>query len=102
MQMKGYQAGISEFSEASSAVFGISTDDQARNTEFAESLDLEFVLLSDTKGEVASAYGVHLEGPNMAKRVTFVVGQDKKIAYVGEGREAMDPNFAAGACAKLQ
>ena len=101
MEMKRYQAGIEDFEKADSLVFGISTDDLEQNKKFAESLNLDFSLLSDTEGSVASKYGVLIEGRNMAKRVTFVIGQDGKIAYVAEGAEAMDPTKAAEACDKL-
>ncbi len=99
--MKRYQSGISDFTESDSLVFGISTDALEENTRFAESLDLDFVLLSDEDGTVANEYGVLMEGRTMAKRTTFVIDKEGKIAYVAEGREAMDPTAAASACAKL-
>ena len=100
--MKRYQSGISEFTESESLVFGISTDPVATNTEFAESLDLEFVLLSDEDGAVAGKYGALIEGRNMAKRISFVIGKDGKVAHIAEGRDAMDPTVTAGACSKLK
>ena len=100
--MKGYQSGIAQFTESNSVVFGISTDTRERNKEFAESLDLDFVLLSDEDGAVASAYGVLMSGMNMASRTTFVVGKDGKIAFVESGGGAIDPAGAAGACAGRQ
>ncbi len=100
--MKRYQSGISDFTESDSLVFGISTDTPDKSREFAESLGLEFALLSDTDGAVASKYGVLMGNGKMAKRVTFVVGQDGKIAFVGQGGDAMDPNAAAGACSELK
>lgn len=100
--MKGYQAGISDFTGNDSVVFGISTDALETNKEFAESLDLEFILLSDVEGAVADSYGVLIEGRNMANRTTFVVDKDGKIAFVEEGMGALDPASAAGACASLK
>ena len=99
--MKGYQSGIAQFTESDSVVFGISTDKIATNTEFAEALELGFVLLSDEDASVATNYGVLIEGMNMANRVTFVVGRDGKIAYVESGNGAIDPVGAAGACSQL-
>jgi peroxiredoxin Q/BCP len=99
--MKGYQSGIAQFTETDSVVFGVSTDPVATNTEFAQSLDLDFALLSDEDGSVAAAYGVLMAGGKMASRTTFVVGTDGKIAYVESGMGAMDPAGAAGACSKL-
>ncbi len=100
--MKRYQSGISEFTKSDSLVLGISTDELARNQEFATSLDLAFPLLSDHDGSVAKKYGVLIEGGSMAKRTTFVVGKDGKIAYIAEGGEAMDPTAAASACSQLK
>ena len=99
--MKGYQAGISDFTGADSVVFGISTDELSRNKEFAESLELQFALLSDIGGEVAQAYGVYIEGMKIANRVTFVVDKEGKIAFVESGAGAMDPVGAASACSSL-
>ena len=100
--MKGYQAGISDFTTTDSVVFGISTDALETNKEFAESLELEFALLSDVDGAVAKEYGVLMDGRNFAKRATFVIDKEGKIAYFEEGMGAMDPVGAAGACGKLK
>ena len=102
MQMKKYQLGIKDFTENESLVFGISTDEVAKSKEFAESLDLQFVLLSDPEGKVAADYGVLMSSGKMAKRVTFVIGQDGKVAFVGEGGDAMDATAAASACGQLK
>lgn len=99
--MKRYQAGIDEFAGNDAQVYGISTDELSKNKEFAESLGLGFPLLSDAEGTVAGKYGVLMPSGSMAKRVTFVIGQDGKIAFVGTGRDAMDPAGAAGACSQL-
>ena len=99
--MNRYQSGIKEFTESDSLVFGVSTDELSKNKEFAESLSLEFELLSDEGGKVAGEYGVLMDEYPVAKRVTFVVGKDGKIAYIAEGKEAMDPTSAASACSKL-
>ena len=99
--MKGYQAGINDFTTADSVVFGISTDALETNKEFAESLDLEFALLSDADGAVATSYGVLMDGRNFAKRVTFVIDKEGKVAFTEEGMGALDPVGAAGACSKL-
>ena len=100
--MKGYQAGISQFIDADAVVFGISTDTLQVNKDFAESLDLEFALLSDEDGAVARSYGVLMAGRNFAKRATFVIDRQGKIAHFEEGMGAMDPAGAARACSGLK
>ena len=100
--MKGYQAGINDFTTSDSVVFGISTDTIETNTEFAESLDLEFALLSDVDGAVAKSFGVLMDGRNFANRVTFVIDKEGKVAFFEEGMGALDPVGAASACGKLK
>lgn len=103
MEMKGYQAGISDFTGSDSIVFGISTDKLDDNKRFAEELELDFALLSDTDASVINQYGGTMEQyAGLAKRVTYVVGKDGKVAYIGEGAEAMNPAGAASACEGLQ
>jgi thioredoxin-dependent peroxiredoxin len=72
-------------------------DNLETQTKFADSLKTPFPLLSDADGAVARAYGVYNEA-GYANRVTFVIGKDGKIAKVFEGREALDPAPALGAC----
>ena len=102
MEMKGYQAGISEFAGSDSVVFGISADKLEDNKRFAEELELDFALLSDVDVAVINQYGGTMEQyAGLAKRVTYVVGKDGKVAYIGEGGEAMDPTGAQSACQGL-
>ena len=103
MEMNRYQAGISDFTDSDSVVFGISTDKLDDNKKFAADLELDFALLSDEGGAVASQYGGMMERfPTAAKRVTYVVGKDGRIAYIGEGGDAMDPAGAKAACQGLE
>jgi peroxiredoxin Q/BCP len=62
------------------AYFAASVDDAETNKKFAESLDLDYPILSDPGKETAEAYGV-LRG-NFAARHTFYIGPDGKILYV--------------------
>ena len=99
--MKGYQADISTFTGSDSVVFGISTDPLDTNKKFAESLNLEFAILSDEDGAVSKNYDVLMAERKMSSRATFVVGKDGKIAHVETGGAAIDPAGAADACSKL-
>ena len=102
MQMNGYQAGISDFVDTDSIVFGISADTLEDNKKFAADLGLDFTLLSDVDAAVINQYGGTMEQyAGIARRVTYVVGKDGRIAYIGEGGEAMDPTGAMSACQGL-
>ena len=62
------------------AYFAASIDDADTNRKFAESLELDYPILSDPGKEVARAYGV-LEG-DYASRHTFYIGPDGRILHV--------------------
>ena len=99
--MKGYQADIQTFTGSDSVVFGVSTDPLQTNKEFAESLSLEFAILSDEDGAVAKKYDVLMAERKMASRATFVVDKGGKIVHVETGSSAIDPAGAANACGNL-
>ena len=101
-EMKGYQTGISHFTDSSTVVFGVSTDDVETNKKFAASLGLEFALLSDPSGEVAKKYGVYNAARNVASRKTFVIDKEGKITHTEEGRDAIDISGTAMACSRLK
>ena len=102
MEMNRYQAGISDFTGSDSIVFGISADKLEDNKKFAAELGLDFSLLSDVDAKVINQYGGTMEQyAGLAKRVTYVVGKDGRIAYIGEGAEAMNPAGAKDACLGL-
>ena len=64
------------------AYFAASCDTVEKNTEFAKSLDLDYVILSDPKKDVAKAYGVVHEGREVPERWTFVIGEDGTIRHI--------------------
>ena len=51
------------------------------NKKFAESLDLDYPILSDPSKETAKAYGV-LTDDGYADRWTFIIGKDGKLLDV--------------------
>ena len=66
------------------AYFAASIDRPETNRRFAESLELDFAILSDPEKRVARAYGV-LRGLGMyTARQTFYVGQDGVLLFVDE------------------
>ncbi|MEV8585810.1 peroxiredoxin [Streptomyces sp. NPDC051180] len=72
-----------EFRAAGALPVGISSDDVARQQEFAERHSLGYPLLSDPEGAIRERFGVK-RGFSLAptKRVTFVIGQDRRIVEV--------------------
>jgi peroxiredoxin Q/BCP len=98
--MTAYQGGIAKFTNTDSIVFGISADDVETNKKFAESLNLEFALLSDTGGATIKAYGI-LNERGMANRTTFIVDKKGLIQEVISGGDAISIDGAASACSRL-
>jgi peroxiredoxin Q/BCP len=64
------------------AYFAASVDTPEDNKKFAESLGLDFPLLSDPGKQVASAYGVVTPERQLAQRWTFYIGVDGRILFV--------------------
>ena len=80
-------------------VFMVSMDAPEKNAEFAKSLKASLVLLSDPKGEVASAYGVSGMGGMYARRWTFYVDKDGTVRAVD--REVKTATAGPDIAAKL-
>jgi len=57
-------------------------DSPETNRKFAESLELDYPILSDPTKETARAYGVARMFGLYAARHTFYVGPDGKIAWI--------------------
>jgi peroxiredoxin len=65
-------------------------------------LGAEFPMLSDYKRTVMPLYGVLDEKSYLAKRTTFLIDMDGKIAYIEEGNSNIDPTGAVTACSRLK
>ena len=72
------------------AYFTISCDPLETNTRFAESLDLDYPILSDPTCEVAKAYGVVAGERKVPMRVTFYIGKDGKVLHVDRAVKAAE------------
>jgi len=76
------------FEQAGAVVLGVSADDQASHTRFAEKYGLPFPLLADTDHEVCQKYGTWAEKSAYGKtywgvvRATFLIGPDGRILRV--------------------
>ncbi len=71
-----------EFKELGAQRLGISTDPVARQQAFADQQVLDYPLLSDEDGEVATSYGVKRKMITPVKRATFVIDTDRTIRKV--------------------
>jgi peroxiredoxin Q/BCP len=70
-----------EFAEVGAQRVGISLDPVEKQQQFSDKHGFDYPLLSDADGRVATMMGVaRKRGP--AKRVTFVIGQDRRVVAV--------------------
>lgn len=60
------------------------------NKKFAESLNLDFPILSDPDKETAEEYGVLNKERGFANRWTFYIGKDGKILYIDKNVKAAE------------
>src|SRR5438105_3289602 len=67
------------------AYFTASVDTPEQNKKFAESLSLDYPILSDPDKKVAEAYGVVHEGRAVAERWTFYIDKDGVIKEIDKG-----------------
>ena len=64
------------------AYFTASTDDEETNKKFAESLKLDYAILSDPDKKVAEAYGVVHAGRAVPERWSFYMDKDGVIKHI--------------------
>ncbi len=81
IEAQSFRDGQADFDKLGAKVVGISLDTMESHKGFAEKEKLQFALVADTSGEIASKYGVDTSG-GYARRVTFVVGPDGKVFKV--------------------
>ena len=70
------------------------------NKAFAESLGLDYPILSDPTRQAALAYGVVKDDKGFAARRTFYIGKDGKILFIDEAVKA--GSHGADVVAKLK
>ena len=77
-----FRDDIFAFKRLNTQVLGVSMDSVESHQKFAENHDLPFPLLADVSGQTSEAYGVKTKmfGMTVAKRQTFIIGPDGKIA----------------------
>ena len=76
--------------EAGAEVIGVSADQQETSERFRNSLGLPFPLVGDATGQILRAYRVRWPLIGLARRVTYVVGRDRKVRSVYESHLAVD------------
>ena|ERR1044071_1297488 len=84
----GFRDRIADLKKDNVEVIGVSFDSPESHQKFISKYNLNFPLLADTDGKIADAYGVRMPTRPMAKRVSFLIGLDGKIAHVTDTMNA--------------
>lgn len=82
LQACGLRDRMGDLKKDNVEVVGVSFDNAASHQKFIANHNLNFTLLADTDGKIADAYGVRMKDRNMARRASFLIGLDGKIAHV--------------------
>ncbi len=99
----GFRDTIGDLKKDGVEVIGVSFDNEESHQKFIEKHNLNFPLLADTDGKIADAFGVRVPGKNVARRVSFLIGKDGKIAHVTDSPQAeVHLNDMKEAVAKLK
>ena len=78
-----FSEAVDKFKAKHVTVVGVSTDDLGTLKRFSEqTCQGKFTVVSDQGGDVTKSYDAQMVGMNMANRISFIVGQDGKIAFV--------------------
>jgi peroxiredoxin Q/BCP len=70
------------YEDKGAVVIGVSLDSVESHSKFSEKYELPFPILSDKSKEIAKAYGVLGIGGLAAKRATFMIDKNGKIARI--------------------
>ena len=80
----------SEFEQHGASLVAISVDGLEDSVALAAKLGIGFPLLADPGLKTALAYGVAMQGEEIAVPSTFVIGQDRKIHFKKVGESIAD------------
>jgi thioredoxin-dependent peroxiredoxin len=82
-----------EFADVGAVRVGISRDSVSKQQQFADKYSFGYPLLSDADGRIARRFGVRRAlalGPLATKRMTFVIGTDRRVLEVIHSEVSMD------------
>jgi thioredoxin-dependent peroxiredoxin len=79
-EARRFRDNHAEIRELGAEVVGVSIDEPTVQCEFAERQQIAFPLIADNDRKVSTAYGVARRILPIAKRVTFVIDPDGKVA----------------------
>jgi glutaredoxin-dependent peroxiredoxin len=102
--MKAFQADLAKLEGADTQVLGVSVDSPFSNHAFAVQNGVTFPLLADMDASAIRQYGLEKDykigGASMksARRATFLIDKEGKVAEEQVDNDAVDPTKIIDAC----
>jgi len=96
--MGAFQQNLARLEATDTQVLGVSMDSRFANQAFAEKIKVSFPLLSDWGGDVTRKYGIYNPKYKAARRVTYLIDKQGKVADMQLDRDAIDPEKVIAAC----
>src|ERR1700741_1578116 len=96
--MQNYQKNLAKLEAADTQVLDVSMDSMFSNNAWAQQIGVTFPLLSDWGGDVTKEYGLYNPKYKAARRATFVIDKDGRVAEITLDNEAVDPTKTIDAC----
>lgn len=96
--MKGFQQNLQKLEAADTQVLGVSVDSPFANKAWADQLGVTFPLLSDLGGDVSKQYGIYNPQYKAARRVSYLIDKNGKVAEMHVDKQALDPSNIVNAC----
>jgi peroxiredoxin Q/BCP len=101
-ECKSLRENSAELKPLNVAYFTASVDTPEMNKKFAESLDLDYPILSDPTKKVAEAYGVVHPGRANPERWTFYIDKNGVIKEIDKGVQKRTKEAGADVAAKVK
>ena len=92
-----FRERFEELRKGGGTVIGVSTDPQPKVDRFRRELNLPFPMVGDPEGAIVRAYEVRWPVVGWARRVTFVIGADRRVIVAYHSELHFDEH-AARAC----
>jgi peroxiredoxin len=82
-------------------VVGVSADKPETSERFRCSLELPYPMVGDREGRILRAYGVRWPLVGLARRVTYVIGRDRKVRFAFRSERDVEGHVAQAVAAAL-
>ncbi len=93
-EMKSWTTHHDDLGKYEGQLVVISTDTQEKQAEFKKEMKASWTFVADSEGKITELYDVKMPIFMIAKRRTFVIGQDGKIVAVHEGNDAIESDVS--------